>query len=279
MGGRRHRVGDGSHRRAREQDARRDVHREAARRQDGERDLRDLPSRRRDARKRVQSHRAEVLSGLRHRRDRESGAHLSQRERARTRRATRARCGDNVSARHGAVGLRRDHGLEHGGVPSGGVSLAAQGARQWREADSRGSALHANERELRHPRADPIGERHRVSRRSDQLRAVERALEHRSVLQELRIDVHQRVDDRVAGLSRHGGSRGRVLGAQAGEGGIGNGRSAARRRSTIRPAGSMRARACRRRGNSRRTLLEAGPRSSIRVRSRGRARDRVQAYR
>ena len=52
---------------------------------------------------------------------------MTQLQRPRSGDPAGARRGDDVSAEHGVLGLRRHHGLEHGRVPSGGVPLATQG--------------------------------------------------------------------------------------------------------------------------------------------------------
>ena len=109
----------------------------------------------------------------------------------------------------------RDHGLQHGRVPSGRIPVADEGQAERRQAHPRRSAIHAHERELRHPRAHPRGVGHRVPRRIDQLRHQQRALEHGSLLQGVRGQLHQRRNDRQRRLQGHRRSRRRVLGTRA----------------------------------------------------------------
>ena len=154
-----------------------------------------------------------------------------------------------------------------------------QRARERREAHPCRSALHAHERELRHPRAHPLGQRHRVSRRHHQPRARERALEQRSVLPELRLALHERrrrSSRRISGTRKISMACSR---AEAGQGGCASGRSAAPPAITIQRAGSMRARTRRRPASRPRTRRARAPSDSTRDRSRGPSRRAARACR
>ena len=78
LGGMGPRAGDGPGRRADEEDARRDLHREASQRQARQMTPGDLRAGRRDARHRVQSHLPEAHARSGHRRHREPGPDMTQ---------------------------------------------------------------------------------------------------------------------------------------------------------------------------------------------------------
>ena len=110
---------------------------------------RDLLARRRHAGQRVEPRPAEADARPRGRRHREPGPDMTQLQRPRSGDPAGSRRGDHVSAQHGRLGLHRDRGLEHGGVPPGRVPLGDEGqGRARRQAHPRRSALHAHQRDV-----------------------------------------------------------------------------------------------------------------------------------
>ena len=103
-------------------------------------------------------------------------------------------------------------------MPSGGVPLAHESQAQRRQAHSRRSALHPHQCSRRSPCPDPRGLGHRVPRRADQLRNQLAALEHGSLLQRVRGQLHERGHDHQRRLQGYRRPRGSVLGPQGVQG-------------------------------------------------------------
>ena len=110
-----------------QEDPGRDVRGAARGRHAGQRDHGDLRAGRRHAGQRVEPHPAEADARARRRRDREPGPNMTLLQRPRSGDQARTRRGDHVPAQHGALGLHRVPGLQHGGVPPGRVPLAHEG--------------------------------------------------------------------------------------------------------------------------------------------------------
>ena len=83
-----------------------------------------------------------------------------------------------------------------------GFQWVMEAKRRGAQRHPRRPALHAHERDRRHPRPDPRGQRHRVPRRRHQLRPAERARVPR-----VRRRLHERGDDHLRGLPGHRGPR------------------------------------------------------------------------
>ena len=206
------RAGDGPRRRAGEEDARRDVHRAAAQRQARQHDARHLLPGRRHARQRVEPHPPEAHARPGHRRHREPGPNMTQLQRPRSGDAARSRRGDDVPAQHGGLRLHRHQGLEHGGVPPGGVPLADEG--QGRDG---AKLIHVDPR---FTRTSAMADIHAPIRAGSDIAFLgglinyvhqQRAVEHGAVLPRVRRQLHERRHDRQRGLPGHRGSRRRLL--------------------------------------------------------------------
>ena len=106
-----------------------------------------------------------VLGGARRGLGREPGPDMTLRLGARSGRLVRPRRGHQLPARPGQLGLRPDHGLEHGRGPSRRLPLAHEGQGEGRDPDPRRPPVLPDLGPLRPLRRHPRRHRHRLPRR------------------------------------------------------------------------------------------------------------------
>ena len=138
--------------------------------------------------------------------DREPGPHIALLHGARSGYLVRSWRRHELPAGPRQRRLHRHRGLEHGRVPPGRLPVGDGGQGAGREGHPRRPAVHPHQRRRRPARAAARGQRHRVPRRPDQVRAGQRA-----VLQGVRRRLHQRGGDAARGLPGHRGPRRPVL--------------------------------------------------------------------